>query len=104
MDKQQPTREQRLMREKALLTYMNAFERGDFDTRSMVLQQAEQDPELSDVIWNVLAAYQANEEEGRREIDVLLVRQVLRQLLPSGWDTIPYVDYISSLTVSGVIS
>ena len=104
MDKQQPTREQRLMREKALLTYMDAFERGDFDTMSMVLQQAEQDPELSDLIWNVLAAYQAEEEEERRESDVVLVRQLLRQLLPSGWETIPYVEDIPPLTVSDVIA
>ena len=104
MDKQQPTREQLLMREKALFAYMDAYERGDFDTMSRVLQQAEQDLELGDLIWNVLAAYQAEEEEERRENDVVLVRQLLRQHLPSGWDAVPDVEDIPPLTVSDVIA
>ncbi len=104
MDRQQPTREQRLMREEALFTYMDAYERGDFDIMSMVLQQAEQDPELGDLIWNVLAAYQAEEEEERRESDVELVRQLLHQHLPSGWDSVPNVEEIPPLTVSDVIA
>src|SRR5258708_5817128 len=103
MDRQQPTREQRLMREKALLTYMDAYERGDFDMMSIVLHQAEQDLELGDLIWNVLAAYQAEEEEERRESDVELVRQLLRQYLPSGWETAPNIEEIPPLTVSDVI-
>ncbi len=104
MDKHQPTREQRLMREKALFTYMDAYERGDFGTMSMVLQQAEQDPELGDLIWNVLSAYQAEEEEERRENDVILVRQLLHQHLPSGWETVPGAADIPPLTVSDVVA
>jgi hypothetical protein len=104
MDKQQPTREQLLMREKALFAYMDAYERGDFDTMSRVLGQAEQDPELGNLIWNVLAAYQAEEEEERRENDVVLVRQLLRQHLPSGWDTVPDAADIPPLTVSDVVA
>jgi hypothetical protein len=103
MDKQQPTREQLLMREKALFIYMDAYERGDFDTMSRVLQHAEQDLGFGDLIWNVFAAYQAEEEEERRENDVVLVRQLLRQHLPSGWETIPDVEDIPPLTVSDVI-
>jgi hypothetical protein len=104
MNKQQPTREQRLAREKAILTYMDAYERGDFDTMSMLLQQAEYDSELGDLIWNVLAAYQAEEEDERRESDVVLVQQLLRQHLSSGWETIPDAANIPPLTVSDVIA
>ncbi len=104
MDKQQPTREQLLMREKALFAYMDAYERGDFDTMSRVLEQAEQDTELGNLIWNVLAAYQAEEEEERRENDVVLVRQLLRQHLLSGWDTAPDAADIPPLTVSDVVA
>jgi hypothetical protein len=104
MDKQQSTREQRLMREKALLTYMDAYESGNFDTMSMVLQQAEQDPELGNLIWNVLAAYQSEEEEEGRESDVELVRQLLRQHLTSGWEIALNVEEIPPLTVSDIIA
>jgi len=104
MDKQQPTREQRLARERAILTYMDAYERGDFDTMSMVLQQAEHDSELGDLLWNVLAAYQAEEDDERRENDVVLVRQLLLQHLPSGWETIPEASDIPPLTVSDVVA
>lgn len=104
MDKQQPTREQRLARERAILTYMDAYERGDFDTMSMVLQQAEHDSELGDLLWNVLAAYQAEEDDERRENDVVLVRQLLLQYLPSGWETVPEASDIPPLTVSDVVA
>lgn len=104
MDKQRPTREQRLARERAIITYMDAYERGDFDTMSMVLQQAEHDSELGDLLWNVLAAYQAEEEDERRENDVVLVRQLLLQHLPSGWETIPEASDIPPLTVSDVVA
>jgi hypothetical protein len=104
MDKQQPTREQRLAREKAVIAYLDAYERGDFDTMSIVLQQAEHDSELGDLIWNVLAAYQSEEGDERRESDVVLVRQLLLQYLPSGWESVPNVEDILPLTISDVIA
>jgi hypothetical protein len=104
MDKQQPTREQRLARERAILTYMDAYERGDFDTMSMVLQQAEHDSELGDLLWNVLAAYQAEEDDERRENEVILVRQLLLQHLPSAWEGIPEASDVPPLTVSDVVA
>jgi hypothetical protein len=104
MDKQQHTRETRLAREKAIITYIEAYERGDFDTMTMILQQAVHDSELGDLIWDVLATYQAEEEDERRESDVILVRQLLRQHLPSGWETVPEVADIPQLTVSDVVA
>jgi hypothetical protein len=104
MDKQKLTPERRLKREKALITYMDAFEHGDFETMSNVLRQTEHDPELGDLIWNVLSAYQAEEEEERQENDVILVRQLLLQHLPSGWGIVPDATDIPPLTVSDVIA
>ena len=104
MDKQQSTREQRLAREKALHQYMNAFDRGDFDRMTLILQQTEQDPELGSLIWEVHAAYEAEQESERQENDVELVQQLLRRHLPSGWETPAKLEDIPPLTVSDVIA
>src|SRR5258708_31375264 len=104
MDKQQPTRQQQLIREKALSSYMDAFERGDFEGMAHVLEQAKQDPELEHLIWEVHAAYQAEEGIERREHDGELVHQLLRRHLPSGWETTQSIEEIPPLTVSDVIA
>lgn len=98
----QPTREQRLAREKALHRYMDAFERNDFDTMSQVLAQAEQDPELENLIWEVHAAYAAEEEVEQREHDVEQVQHLLRRHLPSGWETPVNIEDMPPLTISDV--
>ncbi|HVB21681.1 MAG TPA: hypothetical protein VNG51_07030 [Ktedonobacteraceae bacterium] len=98
----QPTREQRLAREKALHRYMDAFERDDFDTMSQVLAQAEQDPELENLIWEVHAAYAAEEEVEQREHDVEQVQQLLRHHLPSGWEMPVTIEDMPPLTIGDV--
>lgn len=98
----QPTREQRLAREKALHRYMDAFERDDFDTMAQVLAQAEQDPELENLIWDVHTAYAAEEEVELREHDVEQVQQLLRHHLPSGWETPVNIEDMPPLTISDV--
>lgn len=95
-------REQRLAHEKALHRYMDAFERDDFDTMSQVLAQAEQDPELENLIWEVHAAYAAEEEVEQREQDVEQVQQLLRRHLPSGWETPVNIENMPPLTISDV--
>jgi hypothetical protein len=97
-------REQRIAREKALHRYMDAFERGDFDILSQVLVQAEQDSELEDLIWQVHAAYAAEEELERREHDIEQVRQLLRRHLPSGWEMPLSIEDMPPLTVSDVVA
>jgi hypothetical protein len=104
MNKQQPTQQQRIAREKALHRYMDAFERGDFERMAQVLAQAEQDPELEDLIWKVHAAYVAEEELERQENDIELVQQLLRRHLPSGWETLPDIESIPPLTVGDVVA
>jgi hypothetical protein len=101
---EQNAREQRLAREKALHRYMDAFERNDFEIMSQVLAQAEQDAGLETLIWEVHAAYAAEEEYEQREHEVEQVQQLLRQHLPSGLKTPLTLEEMPPLTVSDVIA
>ena len=101
---EQNAREQHLSREKALHCYMDAFERNDFEVMSQVLAQAEQDADLEMLIWEVHAAYAAEEEYEQREHEVEQVRQLLRQHLPSGLETPLTLEEMPPLTVSDVIA
>jgi hypothetical protein len=101
---EQNTREQHLAREKALHRYMDAFERNDFEIMSQILAQAEQDADLETLIWEVHAAYAADEEYGQREHEVEQVRQLLQQLLPSGLETPLTLEEMPPLMVSDVIA
>ncbi len=103
MNEQNP-REQHLAREKALHRYMDAFERNDFEVMSQVLAQAEQDEDLETLIWEVHAAYAADEEYEQREHEVEQVRQLLRQHLLSGLETPLTLEEMPPLTVSDVIA
>lgn len=101
---EQNAREQRLAREKTLHRYMDAFERNDFEVMSQVLVQAERDPSLETLIWEVHAAYAAEEEYEQREHEVEQVRQLLRQHLPSGLETPLTLEEVPPLTVSDVVA
>lgn len=101
---EQNSRKQHLAREKALHLYMDAFERNDFEVMSQVLAQAEQDENLETLIWEVHAAYAAEEEYEQREHEVEQVRQLLRQHLPSGLETPLTLEEMPPLTVSDVIA
>ncbi len=101
---EQNAREQRIVREKALHRYMDAFERSDFEAMSQVLLQAEQDQDLETLIWEVHAAYAAEEEHEQREHEVEQVRQLLRLHLPSGLETPLAPENMPPLLVSDVIA
>jgi hypothetical protein len=101
---EQNAREQQLAREKALHRYMDAFERNDFEAMSQVLAKAEQDPDLETLLWEVHAAYAAEEEYEQREHEDEQVRQLLRQHLPSGLETPLTIEEMPPLTVSDVIA
>jgi hypothetical protein len=103
MNNQQPTRQQRLEREKQLHLYMDAFERGDYDRMTQILNKAEQDPELGDLIWEVHAAYVVEQESEKREHDVEVVRHLLRTSIPSAWGA-SEEEEIPPLTVGDVIA
>ncbi len=102
MNDQQSTRQERLIREKALYRYMDALERGDFENMARILQQAEHDPELEEMIWEVQTAYLLEQDAERQENDIMLVRQLLQKHLPSGYATVQEVEDIPPLTVSDV--
>jgi len=101
---EQNAREQRFAREKALHRYMDAFELNDFEVMSQILAQAEQDADLETLIWEVHAAYAADEEYEQREHEVEQLRQLLRQHLPSGLETPLTLEEMPPLTVSDVIA
>ncbi len=102
MDNQQPARRESRLREKALYRYMDAFERGDFEIMARILQQAERDPELEAMIWEVQTAYLAEQEAERQENDIALVWQLLQKHLPSGLLAVEAIEEIPPLTVSDV--
>lgn len=104
MDNQQPTRQESLMRERTLYRYMDAFERGDFENMARILHQAERDPELEEMIWEVQTAYLIEQEAERQENDIALVRQLLHKHLPSGLSATQIVEEIPPLTVSDVVA
>lgn len=104
MNEQQPTHSESLMREKALYRYIDALERGDFEVMARILQQAERDPELEAMIWEVQTAYLIEQEAEQQEDDILLVRQLLQKHLPSGFVVTQDVQDIPPLTVSDVVA
>lgn len=64
-----------------LSRYLDAFRRGDFEAVSQILAQAEQNPELEDLIWNVeraIAAEHVSDEQRAR--DVWQVQHLLKRL------------------------
>jgi hypothetical protein len=104
MNEQQPTHSESLMREKALYRYMDALERGDFQVMARILQQAERDPELDTMIWEVQRAYLLEQETEQQEDDIMLVRQLLQKHLPSGFAVAQDMQDVPPLTVSDVVA
>lgn len=58
----QPISQQQLARERALYRYLCAFERADFDTMDVILQEAEQDPVLDRMIQEAHEGYLVEEK------------------------------------------
>ena len=86
MSEKQFDNRERLAREKALYLYANALERGDFATIETILEQATHDAELEQMIFELHEAYQ-DEQERVHTDDATLVRELLREHLPSGLAT-----------------
>ena len=61
MTEQQATRLQRLAREKTAYRYTTALDNGDLDTIATILQQAERDSELEQMILEIHGAYAAED-------------------------------------------
>jgi hypothetical protein len=77
---QQPADHEYQARQHALYQYMDAFRRGDFETMLRILAQAEHDPQLEDLIWNVQSAVAAEHvSDVQRAHDVQQVQDLLRR-------------------------
>lgn len=71
-------------REAALFRYIEAFDRGDLDALSEVLDEALDDPELDRQLAEVDAALYAEEGQATPGEQAVLVRRLLLKHLPSG--------------------
>lgn len=101
---QQPTHKQHLRREKALYRYANALERGDAEILAEVLQEAEYDASLENMLLEIHEAYLVEKNAVANTKDVVLIRQLLQQHLPSGSENTVVEIEIPPLTISDVIA
>ena len=62
MSERQTTRERRLSNERALYRYTRAFERGDIEIIAAILQEASQNAELEDMIYEMHHLYQQEDQ------------------------------------------
>jgi hypothetical protein len=83
MSEKQTDKSVQTAREKALYQYANALERGDFTTIEVILEQAICDTELERMIFELHEEYR-DEHESAHVSDAALVRELIREHLPSG--------------------
>jgi hypothetical protein len=62
MERQDSTKQQQLAREELLLRFIKAYEEGNLEVFSAILEQAKIDPELDTLIWDVFPTYLYEEE------------------------------------------
>lgn len=91
-----------LAREKLLYRYINAIERGDFETVAFVLQQAENDAELENMIVGVNEVLSDEYDAVAQEETAQLVRHLLEKYLPSGLGNTEDDADIPLITLSNV--
>jgi hypothetical protein len=103
MAEQQTNRQSRIDREKALYRYIRALDRGDLDMIAAVLEQAERDPALEQMILETHEAFLAEENSTAEQGAAETVRELLRRCLPSGFAKEAEEMELAPLTVSDVI-
>jgi hypothetical protein len=102
MPNHQPDFSQQLAREKALYLYISAFEHGDSDVMTAVLQQAMSDPLMEEMIMEAHEYYLAEEKVTLREEDFAKVLNLVMQHLPSGLPDEEEAIAIPPLTMADV--
>lgn len=105
MDKRNDESLRRRARERAVYRYFSALERGDFDTVTAILAQAEDDTGLAQMIDEVNDALATEYEEAAREREALPVREMLTEHLPSGFAPDDHYDHdfeLPPLTIATV--
>ena len=91
-----------LAREKLLYRYINAIERGDFETVASLLQQAENDAELENMIVGVNEVLSDEYDSVAEKETAELVRHLLEKHLPSGLGNTEDDADIPPITLSNV--
>src|SRR5918911_2180642 len=89
MSNQQTQQMTQLDREKALFLYSSALERGDFETVTLMLEEAQKDAQLERMILDMNEALgREHDEKLAAEVvlaeDSVRVEQILRECVPSG--------------------
>lgn len=74
----------RLALEKILLRYSVALDKGDFETLAAILHDAEQDPELEQMLLELNDLYAAELDDAAQADDVAAVRGLVQTHLASG--------------------
>jgi hypothetical protein len=92
---------EQLAREKALFKYTSALERGDFEVVTVVLQQAERDPLLEQMILEINEAYQVELDSEQLGPRSMLARRLTGGQLRRNLSALAAV--VALIMVSGII-
>jgi hypothetical protein len=103
MAEQQTDKRRQIDREMALYRYVRALDRGDLDMMAAVLEQAERDPSLEQMILETHEAFLAEEDAVAEQGAAETVRELLRRCLPSGFAGEAEEMELPPLTVSDVV-
>lgn len=91
-----------LVREKIIYRYISALEKGDFETLTDILHQAEQDSELENMLWEVSEQYGNEYEQAAQANSIAIVEHLIQEHLPSAAQTDTEED-LPPLTLGDVV-
>jgi hypothetical protein len=104
MNEQHITQMSQREREKALYLYSSALERGDFETVEAILQQAEIDLALEQMILELDEVLQSGFANTRQADDAVLIQRLLQQYLPTALETNDAEVELPPLLISDVLA
>ncbi len=84
MERQGSVWQQQRAREELLLRFIKAYEEGNLEVFGAILQEAEGDPELDTLIWDVFPTY-LREEEHIYPLERDSLSSILQQAYPDNW-------------------
>lgn len=89
--------------EKLIFQYINALEQGDFDVVTAILEQAEHDPELEEMILETNDALVVEDDISFFQETERVVQQIIQEHLPSGLRSNDELIDIPPLMVGDVV-
>lgn len=104
MDKSNDELLRQRSREKTVLRYTSALERGDFETVVAILAQMESDTELEGMIVEVNEALESEQEAAAVARDAARVQRLLHEHVPSGFAPSDEDVELPPLTVAAVVA